>query len=112
MSIYDDQGKTYEGDGMSEQFVKHFEDFLGKAIEVEHIIDAENLFTNKLSNEDADRMVIEVTDKEIKDAMFDIGENKAPGPDGFTSVFFKKAWDTVGDEVCMPLRNFFKRRSC
>nr|GEU28975.1 hypothetical protein [Tanacetum cinerariifolium] len=32
----------------------------------------------------------EVSDDEIKNAMFDIGDDRAPGSDGFTSVFSKK----------------------
>ncbi|XP_022019376.1 uncharacterized protein LOC110919413 [Helianthus annuus] len=36
-----------------------------------------------------------------------IGENKAPGPDGFTSAFFKHAWDTVGEEVTDAILAFF-----
>ncbi|GKB13045.1 hypothetical protein Tco_0846968 [Tanacetum coccineum] len=40
-------------------------------------------------------------------AMFGIGDDKAPSPDGFTSVFFKKGWDVVGQEVCNAVRDFF-----
>ncbi|GKD75361.1 reverse transcriptase domain-containing protein, partial [Tanacetum coccineum] len=44
---------------------------------------------------------------EIKEAIFDIDSNKASGPDGFTSGFFKKAWSIVGQEVCLAIRDFF-----
>jgi len=36
------------------------------------------------------------SDQEIKLALFDIREDKAHGPDGFSSYFFKKAWSIVG----------------
>nr|GEW52162.1 hypothetical protein [Tanacetum cinerariifolium] len=52
-------------------------------------------------------MVRHVTNEEIKRAMFGIGDNKAPGPDGFTFVFFKKGWDVVGQDVCNAVRDFF-----
>ncbi|GJX83736.1 reverse transcriptase zinc-binding domain-containing protein [Tanacetum coccineum] len=44
---------------------------------------------------------------EIRSAMFLIGNDKAPGLDGFTLIFFKKAWDVVGVEVCNAVRDFF-----
>ncbi|GKF68961.1 putative RNA-directed DNA polymerase, eukaryota, reverse transcriptase zinc-binding domain protein, partial [Tanacetum coccineum] len=52
-------------------------------------------------------MVRPVTNEEIKKAMFDIGDDKAPGPNGYTSVFFKKGWDIVGSDVCNVVRDFF-----
>ncbi|XP_021985789.1 uncharacterized protein LOC110881983 [Helianthus annuus] len=48
-----------------------------------------------------------VTREEIKQAMFSISENKAPGPDGYTSAFFKHAWDIVGEEVTNAVLDFF-----
>ncbi|GKB89177.1 putative RNA-directed DNA polymerase, eukaryota, reverse transcriptase zinc-binding domain protein, partial [Tanacetum coccineum] len=52
-------------------------------------------------------MVQNVTNEEIKAAMFDIGDDRAPGPDGFTSAFFKKSWDIVGNDVCNAVCEFF-----
>ncbi|GJV91138.1 reverse transcriptase domain, reverse transcriptase zinc-binding domain protein [Tanacetum coccineum] len=52
-------------------------------------------------------MVRTITNEEIKSAMFDIGDDRAPGPDGFTSAFFKKAWDIIGSEVCEANKEFF-----
>nr|GEY81380.1 hypothetical protein [Tanacetum cinerariifolium] len=48
-----------------------------------------------------------VSNDEIKRAMFDIGDGKSPGPDGYTSAFFKKGWDVVGSDVCRAVRDFF-----
>ncbi|XP_074306260.1 uncharacterized protein LOC141641499 [Silene latifolia] len=39
-----------------------------------------------------------VTDREIKESIFSIPSIKSPGPDGFTSQFYKDTWDVVGDE--------------
>ncbi|GKC24529.1 RNA-directed DNA polymerase, eukaryota, reverse transcriptase zinc-binding domain protein [Tanacetum coccineum] len=49
----------------------------------------------------------EVCDEEIKEAMFQIDGNKAPGPDGLSFLFFKKAWDIVGGHVCRAVKVFF-----
>ncbi|GJT85207.1 protein LAZ1, partial [Tanacetum coccineum] len=48
-----------------------------------------------------------VSDIEIKNAMFFMGNEKSPGPDGFTAAFFKEAWDIVGNDVILAVREFF-----
>ena len=49
------------------------------------------MFGTKLGHDEAEEMVKEVTDDEIKNAMFNIGDNKAPGLDGYTSFYYKKS---------------------
>ncbi|GKD75465.1 RNA-directed DNA polymerase, eukaryota, reverse transcriptase zinc-binding domain protein, partial [Tanacetum coccineum] len=49
----------------------------------------------------------EISSKEVKDALFDIGDNKAPDPDGYTALFFKKAWPVIGNDVVNVVREFF-----
>lgn len=50
-------------------------------------------------------LVKDVTDLEIKVALWDIDDNKAPGPDGYGSKFFKAAWPVLGEHV--SLNEFF-----
>ena len=47
---------------------------------------------------------------EIKQAVWDCGSDKAPGPNGFTFVFFKSYWDVVKDDVFKLVRSFQDRR--
>ncbi|KAL2937780.1 hypothetical protein RDABS01_021229 [Bienertia sinuspersici] len=51
------------------------------------------------------------TDKEIKEAMFSIPSNKAPGLDGYNSHFFKATWNITGGDICQAVRDFFKTGS-
>ncbi|GKA41349.1 putative reverse transcriptase domain-containing protein [Tanacetum coccineum] len=60
---------------------------------------SDGLFLKKVSADSFSSMVRPVTDEEIKAAMFSIGDERAPGPDGFSSAFFKKGWDIVGLDV-------------
>ncbi|GJV58011.1 RNA-directed DNA polymerase, eukaryota, reverse transcriptase zinc-binding domain protein [Tanacetum coccineum] len=101
------EGVRYKGSRIAEEFVKHFKQFLGPMNNVEPIIDINNLFVTKLDNQEALNMVRDITDMEIKNAIYDIGETKAPGLDGFTSAFFKNAWCIMGDDVCAAIRYFF-----
>ncbi|GJW12092.1 RNA-directed DNA polymerase, eukaryota, reverse transcriptase zinc-binding domain protein [Tanacetum coccineum] len=103
--IMDDAGSKYEGKAVNEQFVKHFEQFLGKIDNVASV--DKRLFKKVLDCDEAKDMIGEVSEEEIKEAMFDIYSTKAPGPDRFTSEFFKKAWKIVGNEVCLAIKEFF-----
>jgi len=48
------------------------------------------------------------TDKDIKEAMLSISNVKSPGPDGYSSGFFKTAWHLIGLLVCAAVQDFFK----
>ncbi|KAL0313711.1 UNVERIFIED_CONTAM: hypothetical protein Scaly_2908000 [Sesamum calycinum] len=52
-------------------------------------------------------LVQSVTREEIKDAFFDIAEDKAPGPDGYSFGFYKAAWPVIGEEVVKAILEFF-----
>ncbi|GJV40060.1 RNA-directed DNA polymerase, eukaryota, reverse transcriptase zinc-binding domain protein [Tanacetum coccineum] len=72
-----------------------------------HAILKERKHKNKVATIYACDMIRSVSNEEIKEEMFNIEDNKAPGPDGYTSKFFKKAWTMVGDDVCMVIKEFF-----
>ncbi|GJZ37313.1 hypothetical protein Tco_0583504 [Tanacetum coccineum] len=44
-------------------------------------------------------MIRPVSNKEVKEAMFLMGNDKSIGLDGYTASFFKSAWDIVGSDV-------------
>ncbi|XP_074306141.1 uncharacterized protein LOC141641375 [Silene latifolia] len=47
-----------------------------------------------------------VINGEIKEALFQIPSHKAPGPDGYSSAFFKDAWSVVGEDLCEVVKDF------
>ncbi len=53
----------------------------------EHTLLAENNLTVPFSVE------------EIKRATFELGADKAPGPDGFSLVFFQRFWVVIKDDL-------------
>ncbi|GJV92051.1 hypothetical protein Tco_1539864 [Tanacetum coccineum] len=94
------------GNSVSEVFVAHYEGLLGTSTVCEDL-DTNGLFLKTVSDLANAHMTSPITNNEIKRAMFDIGDDKAPGPDGYTSAFFKKGWDVVGQEVCTAVHDFF-----
>ena len=104
--VEDLEGNFFSGSDVGEQFLSHFEKVLGRKMDVVAISDPGNLFVNKLSDLDADFMVRPISDEEIKCALFSMEDDKAPGPDGFSSKFFKSAWSIVGPEVTKAIQEF------
>nr|GEU33226.1 hypothetical protein [Tanacetum cinerariifolium] len=93
--IWGTDNVRYSRDQVPIQFVKHFQDFLGHQKNKECLALEPSLFLNKINQKDAVTMIEEVSNEEIKAAMFSIDDNKAPGPDGYTAKFFKKAWHSA-----------------
>ena len=106
-SITDSNGNIQGADKVADIAIAHFSDFLGTSREVEQIQSPHELFTNTLSTEDANEMIKPIEDDEVKRALFDIGNDKSSGPDGYTFAFFKKSWHIVGNDVCRAVKEFF-----
>ncbi|KAJ9535485.1 hypothetical protein OSB04_un001384 [Centaurea solstitialis] len=88
-------------------FVAHFHSVLGTTDAlVQPELDS-ILFHTKLTLAESLHIIRPVQDLEIKEAMFSIGNDKAPGSDGFSAKFFKAAWDVVGSDVTIAIHNFF-----
>ncbi|GJU31893.1 hypothetical protein Tco_1175482 [Tanacetum coccineum] len=104
MSINNALGDCIKGSKIAEEFVNHFDIFLGQVKHVTHLDSLGNIFTNTLSTDEANAMVVEVYDNEIKSVIFGIGDCKAPRPDGYTTCFLKKAWSIVGSDVCLAIK--------
>ncbi|GJR41849.1 hypothetical protein Tco_1309952 [Tanacetum coccineum] len=102
----DENDNVFSGSNVVEAFVSHYDKFLGSSMACDNL-NSDGLFHDKVSDVVNANMVRPVSDEEIKMAMFSIGDNKSPGPDGYTFAFFKKAWDVVGMEICDAVRDFF-----
>lgn len=46
-----------------------------------------------------DGLTAQFTYEEVKKALFQIGDLKAPGPDGMHAVFYKRFWELLGDDL-------------
>ena len=46
-----------------------------------------------------DNLLKEFTANEVRRALDNIGDLKAPGPDGMPAIFYKNFWDIVGDQI-------------
>ncbi|KAK4383980.1 hypothetical protein Sango_3102300 [Sesamum angolense] len=61
-----------------------------------------------ISTAEASLLVAPVTQSEVKEAFFDIDVESAPGPDGFTSAFYRAAWPIIGQSMFDSVGEFFR----
>ncbi|KAJ9536666.1 hypothetical protein OSB04_un000139 [Centaurea solstitialis] len=103
------EGVYVYDDDVATAFIEHFVSILGQRDEsvIPDMDDA--LFVKRLSITDSNHMIRQIQDVEIRDALFGIGNDKAPGSDGFSSKFFKASWDIVGKDLLLAIHNFFYR---
>ncbi|GJT49744.1 hypothetical protein Tco_0975901 [Tanacetum coccineum] len=94
------------GDGVLAAFVSHYEAFLGQQGSC-FPFDSQELFLNRLDSNQALDMIKNVTAKEVKDAIFSMGNDKSPSPDGYTACFFKESWDIMANDVILVVQEFF-----
>ncbi|CAN0880643.1 Transposon TX1 uncharacterized 149 kDa protein, partial [Linum grandiflorum] len=64
--------------------------------------------TPLLSDSMNSALLAEVSLSEIKEAVFAIGHVRAPGPDGFTGLFFQRYWDIIHRDVERVVLEFFR----
>ncbi|XP_057779879.1 uncharacterized protein LOC130998477 [Salvia miltiorrhiza] len=48
-------------------------------------------------------------DDEIKASVFGMDASSAPGPDGFSGLFFQNCWHIIKEDICLAVRFFFLR---
>nr|GEZ89447.1 hypothetical protein [Tanacetum cinerariifolium] len=87
-------------------FVNHYATFLGQP-GVTLNLNSHNIFTKKLDYNVALDMIKTMTPKEVKEAMFLMGDDKSPGPDDYTVAFFEEAWDVMANDVTKVVQEFF-----
>ncbi|KAL2253026.1 UNVERIFIED_CONTAM: hypothetical protein Sindi_0097300 [Sesamum indicum] len=108
--INDDHGATHTDLGaVINEFVMYYQNLLGGERRRD-MIDLRFLrpwARHILSEDDVNSLVLPFTHTDVKQAIFDIAEDKAPGPEGYSSGFFKAAWPIIGQEVSSAVLDFF-----
>ncbi|KAL2235455.1 UNVERIFIED_CONTAM: hypothetical protein Sindi_1277700 [Sesamum indicum] len=110
LQINDENGTTHTDQGeVAHEFVSYFQNLLG-GTRRQFTVDIRYLrpwARHCITDEEASHLLLPFSPDDVKQAMFDIAEDKAPGPDGYSSGFFKAAWPVVGEEVTRAVLDFF-----
>ena len=60
----------------------------------------------KLDDNSIASLEASITSEEIKTAIWACGNEKSPGPDGFTFKFWKRYWDTLKEDIVFLMKHF------
>nr|GEW65391.1 RNA-directed DNA polymerase, eukaryota [Tanacetum cinerariifolium] len=66
-------------------------------------------FPNRLSSDQVGDLDKDISIDEIRKAVWDRGESKSPGPDGFTFEFFRRYWHFIGPDFYAAVNCFFDK---
>ncbi|CAN0888133.1 Transposon TX1 uncharacterized 149 kDa protein [Linum grandiflorum] len=67
------------------------------------------LINRHVTQSSAARLLMQVGEKEIWEAVDSCASGKLPGPDGFPMSFFKSNWSVIKVDVCEAVQEFFTK---
>lgn len=67
-----------------------------------------NCVPTSISEKQNVELLKDISDAEVKQALFQMHPDKSPGPDGMTLALFQKNWKTVGKDVVLMVRDFLR----
>jgi hypothetical protein len=95
-------------DDLANHVVHHFSKLFGS----NHVLQDNNLIEEvipNLLNDDLNRLLtLTPSHAEIKNVVFALNRNSAPGPDGFGAIFFQTLWDIIHTDVINDVLQFFQ----
>lgn len=107
--IYNDQGLWVDKeDEIHRIFLAHFSSAYqvpNSSVNVENW-DGRDYFDKRLSSDHQDWLNRPFRAHKVCKAIFQIGDSKAPGPNGFSGCFFQKYWDIVGTSITFAVISF------
>jgi hypothetical protein len=107
-SLTDDNGVVHDDDASMHQMANDYFQTLFTADDTLDPSPVVELFEQCISDETNDHLCNDFSEKEIADALFQIGPLKAPSPDGFPARFFQRNWGALKDKIIAAVLEFFK----
>ena len=107
--LENDQG-TVVGDAHLKSYITQFYKDLFGPPDVSDITLEEDRIQDipQVSREENELLTSEFTVSEVKDAVFQMEHNKAPGPDGFPAEFYQVFWEVIKDDLMALFTDFHK----
>uniref|UniRef100_A0A803P6J3 RNase H type-1 domain-containing protein n=1 Tax=Cannabis sativa TaxID=3483 RepID=A0A803P6J3_CANSA len=98
---------VYSRDQIEKEFLEFFGRIFSKSAN-DLVLNCDYLIPDQLSTDIQESLISLPDYEEICKTLFSMGSTKALGPDGMSALFFKHYWQTVGDDFCETILNFFR----
>jgi len=93
---------------LAQETFDHYNSILGSNFERTQRID---LALIGLPSMDLQNLEVLFTEAEVRAVVADLPNEKAPGPDGFTGLFYKLAWDVIKSDIMHAFNAFWAQDS-
>ncbi|KAG7542496.1 Reverse transcriptase domain [Arabidopsis thaliana x Arabidopsis arenosa] len=82
----------------AERFFREFLQLIPNDYEGATMEDLADLLPFRCNDDEKERLIRPITEMEIKEVLFSMPNDKSPGPDGFTTEFYKETWDIIAGD--------------
>lgn len=94
-------------ENIQKAFVEYYTELLGTNVGCRNHVNGDIIRQGSVvSNEQRVSLTVPVTEEEIKKAMWSIDGGKTPGPDGYSSQFYKDNWIIVKEDTIAGIQSF------
>lgn len=110
LAIEDDQGIVQRGDcdighTATQYFTTLFKTTRSASVNYMEVFDG---FRPSVTDSMNDELTKSITKEEVRDAVFAIGSDKTPGPDGLTGAFYQQFWPEIKHEIMIEVERVFR----
>uniref|UniRef100_A0A803PVR0 Reverse transcriptase domain-containing protein n=1 Tax=Cannabis sativa TaxID=3483 RepID=A0A803PVR0_CANSA len=92
-------------DGLSDVIINYFDNlFCSTGFDTSGVI---NNIPSTVTATQNEELLAPILEEEVRNALFQMHPDKAPGPDGMTPGFYQRCWNTVGADIIKLVRDFF-----
>ncbi|XP_074278168.1 uncharacterized protein LOC141601764 [Silene latifolia] len=108
LQINDKDGKCHrDPQGIEQAFLDYYSNLLGVNAPTTPVHFPTVRVGNLINAHHTSILLKPVSPKEVKACIFSIPSTKSPGPDGFTSQFYRDSWDIIGRDITGAVLDFF-----
>lgn len=104
--LVQDDGSVVEEDGELQELITNYYKKLFPTNAGNHMEEFLQHVKQSVSNDMNNQLLCEFTEEEVRQGLDAIGDLKAPGADGMSSLFYKKHWSIVGADMVREVLTF------